>query len=387
MPRNTSVTSETPGHNRVPRWLNLTLGGISDLLLLSAITLMAGLFFFWQSGRLTSLDQLWHFEQTQSQTISLDIQDANAITKGSPVRFLGVQVGVVRKVWVDASQAHIRIKLDPGNPAIPEGAVATVSSYGLAGGKSLDFEPPTDEQLGAMSTENSPYETEAPIRTSQGMKYQLDVARLLQAGADSLNDTLFSRPVSTVKQDVDRLQKMVQHWRYKQREFIHKMPEIQRASKLMLRDLRTLEAVAEQAAKETEFYVNSLSSGNEEGVDKLARRANKALTQLNSLLGEQFSDEVLQGRVHVVRDLQERAVVELPATREAIKASLKKTEAQLNQLNKRLDSQTVQDIPKTLERIHNAIKAINDGVTTANPALNEAIRKGAIDPVPDPNEW
>lgn len=82
--------------------------------------------------------------QTQKQYKSYQIfmEDVDGLIVGSPVRFLGVQIGHVKKIQVISSDVYIKFVVTRKDLSIPPGSTATVEASGLGGSKSLELYPP-----------------------------------------------------------------------------------------------------------------------------------------------------------------------------------------------------------------------------------------------------
>ena len=75
---------------------------------------------------------------------NIDFKDIDGITKGSPVRFMGINVGYVRKLKSKNKHIQVQIIITQKNMKIPNGTIARVEFYGLGGSKSIELMPPDD---------------------------------------------------------------------------------------------------------------------------------------------------------------------------------------------------------------------------------------------------
>ena len=73
---------------------------------------------------------------------NIDFKDIDGITKGSPVRFMGINVGYVRKLKSKNKHIQVQIIITQKDMKIPNGTVARVEFYGLGGSKSIELMPP-----------------------------------------------------------------------------------------------------------------------------------------------------------------------------------------------------------------------------------------------------
>jgi len=72
----------------------------------------------------------------------VQFKDIDGITKGSPVRFMGINIGYVRNLKSKDNHINVQIIVTKKNFKIPEGTVARVEFYGLGGSKSIELMPP-----------------------------------------------------------------------------------------------------------------------------------------------------------------------------------------------------------------------------------------------------
>ena len=77
----------------------------------------------------------------ESNTYNIEFKDIDGITKGSPVRFMGINVGYVRKLKPKDKHINVQIVITKKNMKIPNGTVARVEFYGLGGSKSIELMP------------------------------------------------------------------------------------------------------------------------------------------------------------------------------------------------------------------------------------------------------
>lgn len=73
---------------------------------------------------------------------TIEFKDIDGITKGSPVRFMGMSIGYVRYLKSEGKHINVQIIVTEKNMKIPNGTVARVEFYGLGGSKSIELMPP-----------------------------------------------------------------------------------------------------------------------------------------------------------------------------------------------------------------------------------------------------
>ncbi|MDR1168270.1 MAG: MlaD family protein [Heliobacteriaceae bacterium] len=75
------------------------------------------------------------------------LQDADGLIVGSPVKFMGVQIGYIDMLKIVSNDVYARFRITDKNFALPDGVIATVEFSGMGGSKSLEIYPPTEQSL------------------------------------------------------------------------------------------------------------------------------------------------------------------------------------------------------------------------------------------------
>ena len=84
---------------------------------------------------------------------TIQFKDIDGITKGSPVRLMGYNIGYVRNLKSKDKHINVQILVTKHDLKIPEGAMARVEFYGLGGSKSIELMPPdTSCEVGILSS-------------------------------------------------------------------------------------------------------------------------------------------------------------------------------------------------------------------------------------------
>jgi ABC-type transporter Mla subunit MlaD len=78
----------------------------------------------------------------QPNVYVIQFKDIDGITKGSPVRFMGINIGYVRKLKSKNKYIDVQILVTKKGMNIPNGTLARVEFYGLGGSKSIELMPP-----------------------------------------------------------------------------------------------------------------------------------------------------------------------------------------------------------------------------------------------------
>lgn len=85
---------------------------------------------------------------------TIRFKDIDGITKGSPVRFMGINVGYVRELKSKDKHVNVQIIITKKDMKIPNGTAARVEFYGLGGSKSIELMPPdTGCEVGILSSD------------------------------------------------------------------------------------------------------------------------------------------------------------------------------------------------------------------------------------------
>jgi len=88
--------------------------------------------------------------QKQFKSYQIFMNDVDGLIVGSPVRFLGTQIGHVTKIQLVSSDVYsdiyIKFIITQKDLTLPTGSIATVEGSGLGGSKSLEIYPPKDDE-------------------------------------------------------------------------------------------------------------------------------------------------------------------------------------------------------------------------------------------------
>ena len=75
------------------------------------------------------------------------ISDVDGLIVGSPVKYMGVQVGYVSYIKLLANEVYVKFLITNKDVSLPKGVVANVEFNGMGGTKSLELYPPTPQDL------------------------------------------------------------------------------------------------------------------------------------------------------------------------------------------------------------------------------------------------
>jgi ABC-type transporter Mla subunit MlaD len=159
------------------RKLPLNRAIISDILLWLALALLLAYGIYYFAIALPA---------QRGQVITLHFHNANEISKGSPVRMMGTDIGFVSDLKIHNDYVAITVQTNPGMLPIPSGSKFNILFTGLAGAKSVEVVPPATPQP---TVNGQPvYLVEEPIRMRDTLNASIDVTQALQKGAENITD-------------------------------------------------------------------------------------------------------------------------------------------------------------------------------------------------------
>lgn len=79
-------------------------------------------------------------------TYHIFLPDIDGLIVGSPVKFMGIQIGYVNQLDITGEDIYVKFLITDTSVKIPHGSIATVEFSGLGGSKSLELYPPTPGQ-------------------------------------------------------------------------------------------------------------------------------------------------------------------------------------------------------------------------------------------------
>ena len=83
----------------------------------------------------------------QFSTYQIFLPDVDGLTNGSPVKFLGIQIGYISQVDIVGDDVYVKFVVTEKGVRIPTGSVVTVEFSGLGGSKSLEVYPPSSKMM------------------------------------------------------------------------------------------------------------------------------------------------------------------------------------------------------------------------------------------------
>ena len=88
-----------------------------------------------------------HYQYKKMDSYQIFLPDADGLIVGSPVRYMGVQVGYISKIKILSSEVYIKFLITDKDLELPKGSIVTVEFSGMGGSKSLEIYPPTSESI------------------------------------------------------------------------------------------------------------------------------------------------------------------------------------------------------------------------------------------------
>ncbi len=91
----------------------------------------------------------YHQQQSlkQYKHYQIFMSDVDGLIVGSPVKFLGVQIGYIKQIQIISNEVYIRFVITQKDLVLPVGSIATVEFSGLGGSKALEIYPPDKENV------------------------------------------------------------------------------------------------------------------------------------------------------------------------------------------------------------------------------------------------
>jgi len=129
------------------------------------------------------------------KTYHLAFNDINGIVIGSPVRILGVDIGHVTKIKNDYDKIYIDFVVQDSKLKIPNGTRASIEFFGIAGSRSIELTPPSEQ------TDVEGLVVEEPYRVGHAFGI---MAKFIRASMVSIGG-LYEFAKSRTQEDVDNV--------------------------------------------------------------------------------------------------------------------------------------------------------------------------------------
>lgn len=83
----------------------------------------------------------------KNYTYQIFLPDVDGLIIGSPVKFMGIQVGYIKDIEIVEDKVLLKFLITEKNIRLPLNTIATVEFYGLGGSKSLELYPPENNKV------------------------------------------------------------------------------------------------------------------------------------------------------------------------------------------------------------------------------------------------
>lgn len=131
-----------------------------------------------------------------SATAYVFFQDANGLIVGSPVKFMGAQVGYVSSLRILNGETYVNFIITNRQMKIPQGTSASIEFSGLAGSKSLELYPPTTETIKSGAV----IKVVEPIRIDSFMERQNNIAMNILNITNDVNLAITKNNINQIQQ-------------------------------------------------------------------------------------------------------------------------------------------------------------------------------------------
>lgn len=129
---------------------------------------------------------------------TIAFKDIDGITKGSPVRFMGINVGYVRNLKSVDKHINVKILITKKDMKIPNGTVAKVEFFGLGGSKSIELMPP-DGSCNVGIVTGDTIRLADVTNEAEGLVEVIEFIEKFMEGIDRKNTQKFLEMVSDIK--------------------------------------------------------------------------------------------------------------------------------------------------------------------------------------------
>lgn len=136
----------------------------------------------------------------EPNTYIVQFKDIDGITKGSPVRFMGINVGHVRKLKSKDKHINVDMLITQKNMQIPNGTIARVEFYGLGGSKSIELMPPDGSCNVGIST-NKTIRLNDVAKETKGLVEIIEAIEKYTKGLDRAGMQRFLEKIRDIKDD------------------------------------------------------------------------------------------------------------------------------------------------------------------------------------------
>ena len=139
-----------------------------------------------------------YHKSKELKTYQIFMPDVDGMIIGSPVKYMGVQVGYIQSMKILTNNVYVKFVITDKELKLPKGVIATVEFNGLGGSKSLEIYPPDK------TTQNDKFIViKSPKRLHDSMGLLNDMFDKL--GAISGKISHFAKEVGLVDKKIEHL--------------------------------------------------------------------------------------------------------------------------------------------------------------------------------------
>ena len=174
---------------------------------------------------------IFYYKFIKPNLYTITFNDIDGIINCSPVRFMGLVSGHVRKLTYHKDSIEVQIIITKKNMKIPPGSVASVEFSGIAGSKSIEIMPPENNlaDIGIISKDT--------LRITDVLDEYMYIGKVfasLKDFVDAINQDTVLKVFSTVKEASSGLEKAdesIEEGQSKYKEFDKRMENVLKSQK------------------------------------------------------------------------------------------------------------------------------------------------------------
>lgn len=125
-------------------------------------------------------------------------RDIDSLAVGSPVRFMGTQVGHVTKTMPGKGQVFVNFVITDKNVEIPAGSVVSIEFTGIAGSKSIEIKP-----LPKSQREKTNLIVSEPIRVNSLIDLQKEIAESISDFSENVLNMFEKEELENIKKNIE----------------------------------------------------------------------------------------------------------------------------------------------------------------------------------------
>jgi ABC-type transporter Mla subunit MlaD len=266
---------------------------------------------------------------TGAQTIEVYFNDVSQLGAGSPVRWMGVDVGYVSHVKPEKGRVRVIAQIKPGTAIIPRGSHFTVEFNGLAGSKSLEIIPPKRAARAVVGEAIEGYDIEEPIRIQDVMDTQMIVADAMEHSMHNIEKSLTQLERSyEVETELQEVLSIITHFDRNMMRFDQQMQAFHRDLRDQSREILSTLAEAQRPLDE----LDRRNLPTREGAQDLLDTTERLMSELESV------HTLLPGRERVQRWREASTMLRQKLEKLGSKTSSPTTRSRLQGIQRSLES-------------------------------------------------